>query len=126
MEDEEELLEIYLLGFEHELCGSEATIFDNKLHQTAYQIGRDDAFIGDDVMSNDYRSKEEILMQIYNQKKNLIKMENKPKFVNIKLRRDIVEGMISTYECLHYLNSDKNQKKETREIINKLKKSLEI
>jgi hypothetical protein len=52
-------------------------------------------------------------------------MENKPKFVNIKLRRDIVEGMISTYECLNYLASDKMGKKETREIINKLKRSLE-
>jgi hypothetical protein len=67
MEDEEELLEIYLLGFEHELCSFEGTIFDNKLHQKAYQIGRDDAFIGDDVMSNDYRSKEDILKQIYNE-----------------------------------------------------------
>jgi hypothetical protein len=64
----EELLEIYLLGFEHELCSAESTIFDNKYHQRAYQIGRDDAFIGDDVMSNDYRSKEDILKQIYNER----------------------------------------------------------
>lgn len=68
MEAKEELLEIYLLGFEHELCCAESTIFDNKLHQRAYQLGRDDAFIGDDVMSNNYRSKEQILKQIYNER----------------------------------------------------------
>jgi hypothetical protein len=64
---EEELLEIYLLGFEHELCCTEPTTYENKYYQRAYQIGRDDAFIGDDVMSNDYRSKEQILKQIYNE-----------------------------------------------------------
>jgi hypothetical protein len=64
----EELLEIYLLGFEDELIYSDKRKYSNPIHQRAYQIGRDDAFIGDDVMSNDYRSKEDILKQIYNER----------------------------------------------------------
>lgn len=68
MEDNQELLRIYLLGFEDELIYSNKRIYSNPIHQRAYQLGRDDAYIGDDVMSNDYRSDEEILKKIYNEK----------------------------------------------------------
>jgi DUF1009 family protein len=50
----------------------------------------------------------------------------KSKFVNIKLHKNIVEGMISTYDCLHHINSDANDRKEINKIIKALKKALEL
>jgi len=45
------------------------------------------------------------------------------RFVNVKLKRDIVEGMISTYEFLVWNNSG-DDKKECQKILKALKKAL--
>ena len=44
-------------------------------------------------------------------------------FVNLKLRRDTVEGMISTYEFLVRNNTDE-EKKDCQRILEVLKKAL--
>ena len=49
-------------------------------------------------------------------------MQNK--FVNVKIRREIVEGMIGTYEFLLWNNSGYDNV-SIRKIIRTLKKSLE-
>lgn len=46
------------------------------------------------------------------------------KFVEVKLNRSIVEGMIETYECLEYQNKGTEDAKECSKIIKALKKSL--
>lgn len=45
------------------------------------------------------------------------------KFVNVKLRKDLVESMISTYEFLVWSNHSE-EKKECKKILAALKKSL--
>jgi hypothetical protein len=45
------------------------------------------------------------------------------RFVNVKLNRDIVEGMVSTYEFLVWTNSG-DDKKECQKILKALKKAL--
>lgn len=45
------------------------------------------------------------------------------RFVNVKLRRDTAEGMISTYEFLVWNNVGK-EKKECQRILKALKKAL--
>lgn len=45
------------------------------------------------------------------------------RFVNVKLRRDTVEGMISTYEFL-VRNNVGEENKECKRILKSLKKSL--
>jgi len=45
------------------------------------------------------------------------------RFVNVKLRRDMAEGMISTYEFLVW-NNVGEEKKECQRILKALKKSL--
>lgn len=45
------------------------------------------------------------------------------RFVNVKLRRDTVEGMISTYEFLVW-NNVGEEKKECQKILKALKKTL--
>jgi hypothetical protein len=45
------------------------------------------------------------------------------RFVNVKLRRDTAEGMISTYEFLVW-NNVGEEKKECQRILKALKKSL--
>ena len=45
------------------------------------------------------------------------------RFVNVKLRRDTVEGMISTYEFLVW-NNVGEEKKECQRILKALKKAL--
>jgi hypothetical protein len=45
------------------------------------------------------------------------------RFVNVKLRRDTAEGMISTYEFLVW-NNDGEEKKECQRILKALKKTL--
>ena len=45
------------------------------------------------------------------------------RFVNVKLRRDIVEGMISTYEFLVWNNTG-DDKKECQKILKALKNAL--
>jgi len=45
------------------------------------------------------------------------------RFVSVKLNREIVEGMISTYEFLVWNNAG-DEKKDCKKILNALKKSL--
>jgi hypothetical protein len=45
------------------------------------------------------------------------------RFANIKLKRDVVEGMISTYEFLVW-NNVGEEKKECQRILKALKKAL--
>lgn len=46
------------------------------------------------------------------------------KFVNVKLHRETVEDMISTYEFFVWNNTGE-EKKDARKVLNALKKSLE-
>jgi hypothetical protein len=46
------------------------------------------------------------------------------RFVSVKLSREIVEGMISTYEFLEWQNKGSDDAKECKKILNALKKSL--
>ncbi len=63
MEDKK-LLEIYMIGFNDELDSLDKKDFNDDLSNKAYRLGRIDAIIGDDVMSLNYRSGEEILKEI--------------------------------------------------------------
>ena len=46
------------------------------------------------------------------------------KFANVKLHRETVEDMISTYEFFVWSNTGE-EKKDARKVLNALKKSLE-
>ena len=46
------------------------------------------------------------------------------RFVSVKLNREIVEGMISTYEFLEWQNKGSDDAKECKKILNALRKSL--
>jgi len=71
------------------------------------------------------------LEQMKIENKNLSEAENpqlnigafSSRFVNVKLRRDTAEGMISTYEFLVW-NNDGKEKKECQRILKALKKAL--
>jgi hypothetical protein len=63
---EEKLLEHYMWGFTDELDSKPSPVFDDDLITKAYQLGRDNAIIGDDVRSIDYLSNQEILRMINN------------------------------------------------------------
>ena len=65
MIDDKILLETYMLGFSDELEG-ETRKFEDSLMNRAYELGRVDAFVGDDVRSVDYQSDEHLLKRIYN------------------------------------------------------------
>lgn len=65
MIDNKILLETYMLGFSDELEG-ETREFEDSLMNRAYELGRVDAFVGDDVRSVDYQSDEHLLKRIYN------------------------------------------------------------
>ena len=58
------LLETYMLGFSDELEG-ETREFEDSMLMRAYELGRIDAFVGDDVRSVDYQSDEHLLKRIY-------------------------------------------------------------
>lgn len=58
------LLETYMLGFSDELEG-ETREFEDSILIRAYELGRVDAFVGDDVRSVDYQSDEHLLKRIY-------------------------------------------------------------
>lgn len=60
------LLETYMLGFSDELEG-ETREFENPILMRAYELGKVDAFVGDDVMSVNYQSDEHLLKRIYQQ-----------------------------------------------------------
>jgi hypothetical protein len=58
------ILSWYMKGFNDELSGTSSIVSDDEILNKAYSSGASDAIIGDDVMSNDYRSGEDILKQI--------------------------------------------------------------
>jgi len=58
------LLETYMWGFNNELDGRAKMWNPNPLLLRAYNLGRDDAIIGDDVTSSDLQTNEEILNRI--------------------------------------------------------------
>lgn len=64
MIDNKVLLETYMLGFSDELEG-ETREFEDSMLMRAYELGRIDAFVGDDVRSIDYQSDEHLLKRIY-------------------------------------------------------------
>jgi len=59
------LLEIYMHGFNDELDSKGKDVFYYKITQTAYDMGRLDAIIGDDVRASDYQTDSQILKRIY-------------------------------------------------------------
>jgi ABC-type amino acid transport substrate-binding protein len=64
MIDNKILLETYMLGFSDELEG-DTREFEDSMLMRAYELGRIDAFVGDDVRSIDYQSDEHLLKRIY-------------------------------------------------------------
>ncbi len=61
---DKELLDVYMLGFEHELDGKEDIKFyitDSPYKSPAYKLGRLHSALGDDCRSFDYLSGDEIL-----------------------------------------------------------------
>jgi|LakMenE18May11ns_1017448.scaffolds.fasta_scaffold9878815_2 hypothetical protein len=64
METDKDLIEIYLQGFNDELNNVKKTKHDVKLKQTAYDLGRLDAIVGDDVSSSDRQTNKQILDRI--------------------------------------------------------------
>jgi hypothetical protein len=64
MIDNKILLETYMLGFSDELEG-ETREFEDSMLMRAYELGRIDAFVGEDVRSIDYQSDEHLLKRIY-------------------------------------------------------------
>lgn len=62
--EDKQLLETYMWGFNDELDGRERMWNPNPLLLRAYEIGRGDAIIGDDIPSNDLQTNEEILNKI--------------------------------------------------------------
>jgi hypothetical protein len=63
MEDEY-LLGVYMFGFNDELNNSQDRSFESLLERRAYNLGRLDALVGDDVRSVDYKTNTEIINQI--------------------------------------------------------------
>ena len=64
MIDNKILLETYMLGFSDELEG-ETREFEDSMLMRAYELGRIDAFVGEEVRSIDYQSDEHLLKRIY-------------------------------------------------------------
>lgn len=64
METDKDLMEMYLQGFNDELNNVKKTKHDVKLKQTAYNLGRLDAMVGDDVSSSDRQTNKQILDRI--------------------------------------------------------------
>jgi len=62
--DDNTLLVWYMRGFHDELWGKKTSTPFDDLIKKAYQLGKDDAIIGDDVRSSDYKTNEVILTQI--------------------------------------------------------------
>jgi hypothetical protein len=63
-EQDKVLLETYMWGFNDELDGRERIWNPNPLLLRAYNLGRDDAIIGDDVSSSNLQTNDEILNRI--------------------------------------------------------------
>jgi hypothetical protein len=60
-----QLLEVYMNGFEDELFGREMMWNPNPLLLRTYNLGRQDAIIGDEVSSNDLQTDTMILKRIW-------------------------------------------------------------
>lgn len=60
------LLEKYMDGFEDELDNKPTIIEENELLMNAYNLGRKDAIIGDDIPNFDNQTEEELLQRIKN------------------------------------------------------------
>jgi len=65
---DEHLLETYMWGFNDELRGRERVWNPNPLLLRAYNLGRDDAVIGDEVTSTDQQTNQEIVDRIRGKK----------------------------------------------------------
>jgi hypothetical protein len=61
---DEYLLGVYMFGFNDELNNSHDRGFESLLEKRAYNLGRLDALVGDDVSSVDYKSNSEIVNKI--------------------------------------------------------------
>ena len=61
-----QLLEAYMQGFEDELQNNPIQEYDYVTKQRAYELGRIDALIGDNVRSVDYQSEEHLFQRIKN------------------------------------------------------------
>jgi hypothetical protein len=64
-EEDVVLLQTYMIGFSDELKG-ETREFQDPMLIRAYELGKVDAFVGDDVRSVDYQSDEHLLKRIKN------------------------------------------------------------
>jgi ABC-type amino acid transport substrate-binding protein len=63
-EENKELLQVYMWGFNDELNNKIRPVKSFRLILRAYELGRKDAIIGDDVRSVDYQTDEEIIKRI--------------------------------------------------------------
>jgi len=71
MDDQDNiLLETYICGFKDELYGRKKMWNPNPLLLRAYNLGREDAIVGDDVSSLDKQTNEEIIKRIYALERN--------------------------------------------------------
>lgn len=61
---DKEILRHYMFGFNDELNGELEEKFNDELLQKAYNMGRIDALIGDDISSVDNQTEEEIIKRI--------------------------------------------------------------
>lgn len=61
--NDKKLLDVYMVGFRDEL-NSKTTEYKDVILLKAYNLGKIDAIIGDDVSSSDDKTNEEILKQI--------------------------------------------------------------
>jgi hypothetical protein len=66
-DNDKELLEIYLKGFNDELYEKYFNIYSDTLKSRAYELGKDHAIIGDMVRAVDYLSDEQVLKLIKNE-----------------------------------------------------------
>jgi len=64
MKNDTKLLKVYMKGFNDELDGKIPLENPNPLLFRAYNLGRDDAFIGDELTSSDLQTNEDILSRI--------------------------------------------------------------
>jgi len=66
MTTDDELIEMYLAGFNDELDGTfgQGMFFNDPLEKKAYNLGQSHAIIGDDVRSVDYLQRNDILKMI--------------------------------------------------------------
>lgn len=68
MVSDDEILNVYMLGFKHELYSNDSVeeSFDLTILKYAYGLGRDHAIIGDEVSSIDLLGNKEIIDTIRN------------------------------------------------------------